>query len=113
MLNSYKEENWNMVIRNAQESVECYLKGILKLMNIEFPKEHDIGDYFGKIFKQKKITVDNNILDRIKLVSEELTKKRAPAYYGEEFYTREEAEEAKNYAEFIRNFVKDLLEKLK
>lgn len=113
MLSAYQENNYNRTIRKAQEASECYLKGILKLINIEFPKEHDIGDYFGKILLKRKIMVDNNTLKKIKLISEELTKKRAPAYYGEEFYTKEEAEEAKDYAEFVRNFVKDLLERLK
>lgn len=108
MLSSYEEGDWNMVIRNAQESVECYLKGILKFINVEFPKEHDIAKYFEEILLKKKIDFDREKMKKIKVISESLSKKRAPAYYGEEFYSEEEARKAKTDAEFVRNFVQEL-----
>jgi HEPN domain-containing protein len=113
MLSSYDEEDWNMVIRNAQESVECYLKGLLKFMNVEFPKEHDIGKYFEEILLRKKIEFDREKMRRVKEISEYLSKKRAPAYYGEEFYSREEAENARRDAEFVKEFAFELLKNLK
>jgi len=113
MHTSYEEEDWNMVIRNAQESVECYLKGLLKFMNVEFPKEHNIGKYFEEILLKKKIVFDREKMKRVKEISEYLSKKRAPAYYGEEFYSKEEAENAKRDAEFVKEFALEMLESLK
>lgn len=112
MLNLYKEGDWNMVIRNAQESIECYLKGVLKFINVEFPKEHDIAKYFQEILLKRGIKFDEEKMERIKFISEALSKKRAPAYYGEEFYTKEEADEAKNGAELTKEFVEKLIKTL-
>lgn len=107
------KENWNMVIRKSQEVVELLLKGVLKYMNIEFPKEHDIGEYFEKILIQRKIKFDKQAMNKIKIASKDLTSKRAPAYYGEEFYSKEEAFEAKGYADFTKKFIQKLMIQLK
>lgn len=104
--------NWNMVIRKSQEVIELLLKGVLKFMNIEFPKEHDIGEYFEEILNLRKIEYDKMAMERMKVASKVLTEKRAPAYYGEVFYSQEEAEEAREQAEFARKFVKELMKRL-
>lgn len=44
MEGDFKRGNWNLTIRRAQESAELALKGVLKIMNIEFPKQHDVGE---------------------------------------------------------------------
>lgn len=110
--NYWAKANWNMVIRKSQEVVELMLKGFLKYINIEFPKEHDVGGYFTQILKEKKIALDQKSLEQIKMISQELAKKRAPAYYGEEFYTQEEAEKARDYAKFVRGLILELIERL-
>jgi len=113
MLKSWTLKNWNMVIRRAQESLECYLKSALKYMSIEFPKEHDIGEYFERILIKRNIQYNEEDLEKIKELSKELVDKRAPAYYGEEFYSMEEAKRAKEGAEFVRIFIRDFVKKLK
>lgn len=110
---AWEDEDWNRVIRKAQETIELLLKGILKYMNIEFPKEHDIGEYFEDILIKKGIHYSGQDLEKIKDLSKSLTDKRAPAYYGEEFYSKEEAERAKAGAEFVKIFTADFLKKLK
>ena len=39
-----EEEDYSDVVREAQEIVELALKGILRQMGIEPPKQHDVGD---------------------------------------------------------------------
>jgi len=109
----WKKKNWNMVIRKAQESIEFLLKGTLKYMNIEFPKEHDVGKYFERILIERGIQYNKEDLKRIKILSEELTDKHAPAYYGEEFFSKEEAKIAKEGAIFIKEFIKKFLKSVK
>ena len=46
---AYDGGNWNMAIRRAQEVVELYLKVILKMIGIEYPKSHDIGTIFTRV----------------------------------------------------------------
>lgn len=108
----WEKKNWNMVIRESQEVVELLLKGVLKYINVEFPKEHDIGEYFEKILNIRNIEYNKNGMEIIKKASKELASKRAPAYYGEEFYTQEEAEKAKDYAEFTKRFIYELMKKI-
>ncbi len=112
MQKEWENRDWNRVIRKAQETIELLLKGVLKLMNVEFPKEHEIGEYFEKILILKKIDYDEVGMKRIKEASKDLTDKRAPAYYGEVFYSQEEAIEAKQQAEFVREFIKELMKRL-
>jgi hypothetical protein len=52
-------------------------------------------------------------LFKVKEISEYLSKKRAPAYYGEEFYSREEAENARRDAEFVKEFAFEILMSLR
>ena len=108
----WKEKNWNMVIRRAQEAVECYLKGFLKFINIEFPKEHDLGGYLEQILIKKQIPFDKRKIKELKEISEELAEKRAPAFYGEVFYSEEEASRARKGAAKIKEFVESLLKSL-
>lgn len=112
MNSAWIDKDWNRVIRKAQETIECYLKGILKFLNIEFPKEHDIGKYFVQTLIERKIQFDVEFMEKVKELSEELAKKRAPAYYGDEFYSEEEALEAKQGAEQVRDFASQLIKKL-
>jgi len=48
---------WNLVVRRAQEVVELSLKGLLKLMGIEYPKVHDIGDTFARVAGKRRLTL--------------------------------------------------------
>lgn len=112
MQKEWESGDWNRVIRKAQEVIEMSLKGVLKYMNIEFPKEHDIGEYFEKILIKRKIDYDKEIMSKIVLASKELTAKRAPAYYGDEFYSEEEAKAARESAEIAKLFITELMNRL-
>ncbi len=104
---------YNRTIRRAQEVVEQSLKALLKLMNFEYPKEHDVGKYLEDIIKRRSIAYEKEKIDEIKKISSSLGQKRAPAFYGEVFYSKGEAESAIKDAEFVMNFVLNLIEKVK
>lgn len=112
LINSYKNKEWNAVIRRAQESVELYLKAILKLMYVEYPKSHDIGTIFADVCIKNGIDIDNIDLFKIKSLSKNLAEKRGAAFYMEKDYNEIDAEQAKSDAEFVMNFVESLSKKL-
>ena len=108
----FKKGRWNIVVRRAQEVVELSLKGILKIACIDYPKIHDVAPLFVKFIKEKKLEVDEKMLEKILNISEKLAKERAPAFYGEKIYNEEEAKEAIEGAKEVLDFVKNLKIKL-
>ena len=112
MLHAYRGEHWNIVVREAQEVVELSLKGLLKLMCIEYPRVHDVAPVVVAELKNKGIRVNENDLDTIKRISRDLSRERAPAFYGEKVYTKKQAEEAKKEAEWMVQMIKELRKEL-
>jgi HEPN domain-containing protein len=112
MIRAFERKRWNIVIRRAQEVVELALKGILKIGCIDYPKVHDVAPLFVKFVKEKKLEVDEKILEKIQKASSKLLKERAPAFYGEKIYSKEEAKEAFEDAKEILEFIKNLKIKL-
>lgn len=69
------------VIRYSQECVELSLKAALRIIGVEYPRVHDVGDvlelhsnYFPKWFRE-------NIL-KLRRISADLAQKRGPSLYG-------------------------------
>ena len=112
MLRAYERGSWNVVVRRAQEVVELSLKGLIKMMGIEYPREHDVGDFFERVCKEKGIEIDVETLDQIKRTSSRLARERAPAFYMEELYNEEQAREAKEGAEQVLGMARELKGKL-
>lgn len=104
----FEQQSWNRVVRRSQEVVELALKSLFKLMNVEYPKIHDVAPVLEKILLEKKISVDLKTLQEVKLVSKSLTEKRAPAFYAEVLYDKEEAEKAMQGAKKVFEFSTDL-----
>ena len=50
---AFKEKDYNMTVRRAQEVVEFTLKGALKIFGIEYPKVHDIRENRFHIYSAK------------------------------------------------------------
>jgi HEPN domain-containing protein len=42
----FQKENYNIVVGRSQEVVEVGIKGIFRLIGIEYPKVHDVGEMF-------------------------------------------------------------------
>ncbi len=113
MSDAYRKGWWNIVVRRAQEVVELSLKALLKMMGIEYPKEHDVGGVLELALKQKRIDIDPESLVSITTVSSDLARERAPAFYMERVYSEQQALEAKESAQRIRRLARELAEKLR
>lgn len=100
----YKDGEWNLTIRRSQEVIELSLKALLRMMGVDYPKEHDVGKIFGDVVKQKGLETDAALLEEIKSISAWLTNERAPAFYYDKEYTEEKAKKAKEYADRVLNF---------
>ncbi len=78
-----ENEMYPSAFRLSQEAVELSLKGALRIVGVEYPREHDVGlvlemeaDRFPVQFRKK--------LPELRETSEWLARHRGPALYGDE-----------------------------
>jgi len=105
------------VVRYSQECVELSLKACLRLVGVEYPKVHDVGDIlraeserFPGWFREE--------VDRLAEISRDLAEKRAPSMYGvevagkspEELFNKDDAVKALEDAELVHKLARSLLE---
>jgi len=112
MLRAYERGSWNVVVRKAQEVVELSLKGLLKIMGVEYPKEHDVGDVFAQACGEKRIGIKTETLEQVRRISAELARERAPAFYMDRLYSEEQALEAKEAVGRVLETVRGLRDRL-
>jgi HEPN domain-containing protein len=74
---------WAATVREAQECVELFLKGVLRLVAVEPTRTHDVAevlrrevDRFPEWFRAA--------VDRLAAISTEMAGDRGPAFYGDE-----------------------------
>lgn len=100
-----KEKDYSDVVREAQETTELTLKGMLRNVGVEPPFFHDVGNFlleYKKLFP-KKI---QKCLPRLAKISSGLRAERELAFYGDvdfiptEEYTTKEAKQAIRDATF-------------
>lgn len=103
------EEDFNMVVRRAQEVVELALKGALKMLGVDYPKVHDVAPVFSEQVRQKQAVVDVEVLERIEDISFWLSQARAPSFYLERDYGEEDARQAFRDALFVLTEVQKIL----
>lgn len=102
----FDEEAYSDVIREAQEIVELALKGMLRAIGVEPPKQHDVG-YLLVEFKERFPEEIQREVDRMAGISKWLRKEREFAFYGDvdfiptEEYTELDARKAINGAELV------------
>ena len=113
MLRAYGRRSWNVVMRRAQEVVELSLKGLLKMMGVEYPKSHDVGGLFGRVCIEMGLEVESEELEVLKDISCELTETRSPAFYEERIYDKQNADKAKAGAEKVLNFAESFAKTLR
>ncbi len=109
---AFNSEAWNLVVRRSQEVVELSLKGLLKLMGVESPKTHDVGDTFAKVCTDKKIAISSRKLAEMQRISHQLARDRAPAFYMEKEYSREQASQALQSAETVLTEAEEMTQRL-
>ena len=111
-----EEESYSDVVREAQEIVELALKGILRHIGIEPPKQHDVGglllEYRDRLPEEVEKAAE--ILARI---SKWLRKEREFAFYGDiDFiphleYAPEDGERARRDAQFVVHMAEKVIGK--
>lgn len=110
----FKEEAWADTVRESQEVVELCLKGLLRSVNIEVPRIHDVSD----ILLEEKERIPAGLhahLKKIAKISKTLRRDRELAFYGSEdltpmdFYKKDDAIEAKDSAAWVVNTVKEFV----
>lgn len=91
MERALEQGEWNITLRRAQEVVETTLKGVLTLMGADYPKEHDPSQVFARVARERGLGVPDETLQEIQVLSADLAKKRAPAFYFDIDISPEEA----------------------
>lgn len=106
----FEDGAFSDVIREAQELVELVLKGMLRFVGIEPPKQHDVGGLLREHRDRLPARVSSEV-DRLADISHRLRKEREFAFYGDEDfipteeYTREDAQAALDDARFALSLV--------
>ncbi len=100
------EKAYSDVIREAQEAVELALKGILRQIGVEPPKQHDVGRLVVEYARSLPPDVREDA-PRLAEISRWLRKEREFAFYGDvdfiptEEYTLQDAEQARRDCAFV------------
>jgi HEPN domain-containing protein len=102
----FEDAAYSDVVREAQELVELALKGALRFVGIEPPKQHDVGGLVLEHRDRLPAPVAA-AAERLAVISHRLRKEREFAFYGDEDfipteeYTRDEAGAALEDAQFV------------
>lgn len=100
------EEAYSDVIRKAQELVELALKGLLRQVGIDPPKQHDVGGLLVE-FRDRFPQLVAVHADKLASIAKWLRKERELSFYGDiDFiptaeYSKEDAERAITDARFV------------
>lgn len=119
---AHKKEIYHRAIRRAQECIELSLKAILRLVGIEYPRQHEVSVVLREMAETRHLPkwfVSN--LPEITLISKRLAEERGPAFYGEErafippksLYGEKDAEKAITNAEKVLGLCKRLFREWK
>lgn len=97
-----------LCVRRAQEAIKLAIKGLLRLVGIEFPREHDVSEALVGSRDRFPGSWREDVLDLARRMRE-ITPKRGPAMYGleaqgipaSEAFDETDAREALADAEFV------------
>lgn len=101
-----EEEAYSDVVREAQEIVELALKGMLRQIGVEPPKQHDVGGLLLE-YRDRLPPAAEKKADRLARISKWLRKEREFAFCGDvdfiptDEYSREDGEMAVKDAVFV------------
>ncbi len=74
---------WATVVREAQEAVELFLKGSLRLVGVEPARTHDVAGIL-RLERDRFPDWFDREIDHLATISSELAGDRGIAYYGDE-----------------------------
>ncbi|MCX7974282.1 MAG: HEPN domain-containing protein [Candidatus Aminicenantes bacterium] len=110
----FQKQAYSDVVREAQETVELALKGMLRFVGIEPPKIHDVGGLL--IEHREKFPPEIALsVEKLAQISKRLRKERELAFYGDidfiptEEYTEEDAKEALVEARYVVELAQKLI----
>ncbi len=107
----FAARSWADVVREAQETMELALKGLLRSCGIEPPRVNDVSDVLLAERHRLPPSVAPEV-DRLARHSRTLRRDRELAFYGAEdltpsdFYSEEDATSARDAARFVVALVK-------
>ncbi len=110
------EKAYSDVIREAQEAVELSLKGILRQIGVEPPKQHDVG-YLICEYKDKLPSDVASKAEKLAHISKWLRKEREFSFYGDvDFiptleYSLEDARKAQKDLIFVVDLARKVIPK--
>jgi len=96
---------WSDVVREAQETVELALKGMLRHVGVEPPHWHDVGEFL--IEHRARLGDVGADVERLAATSAWLRKEREFAFYGDidmiptDRYSEVDATRARDETEFV------------
>ncbi|MCX8169347.1 MAG: HEPN domain-containing protein [Candidatus Methanomethylicia archaeon] len=99
------------VVRYSQECVELSLKAILRIVGVEYPKVHDVGDVVD-LYRDKFPEWLHKHIEKFRFISTDLAQKRGPSLYGlerlgkppSEIFDEEDAREALDNAKYVYEY---------
>ena len=111
-----ERELWPTVVREAQECVELFLKGALRLVAVEPARTHDVADMLRREASRFPPWFRSEI-DRLAAVSTEMAGDRGIAFYGDErqdlaprdLFDRSDAERAAGSLRYVAGLCERLL----
>lgn len=110
-----EEEAYSDVVREAQEIVELALKGILRRLGIEPPKQHDVSSMLCEYRHRLPPDVESQV-DKLAQISRWLRKEREFSFYGDtdfiptEEYDHQDAGRAMADARFVVEMASRVIE---
>ncbi|MCD6413692.1 MAG: HEPN domain-containing protein [Elusimicrobia bacterium] len=113
----FEKGDYSDVVRETQEMVELALKGILRLVGIEPPKIHDVGEMLLEHSDKFKDIAGKSDLKKAAKISKMLRRERELAFYGDidfiptEEYTAKDARSFIKDGEFVLKLARKVLEK--
>jgi HEPN domain-containing protein len=108
VISAMEDQEYNLVVRRAQEVVELAVKAAIKWLGADFPKVHDPTTALIQLVAKKGGKISPDDLERIRTISADLAKERAPAFYWEVRYSHEQARKAQQDAEFVLIKVREM-----
>ncbi|MFQ6095968.1 MAG: HEPN domain-containing protein, partial [Candidatus Bathyarchaeia archaeon] len=82
---AYERGIYHRAVRRSQECVELSLKAILRLVGVEYPRQHEVSAVLEDVVVRKRLPGwFISSLPQISLISKRLAEERGPAFYGEE-----------------------------
>ncbi len=112
-IESLKRGHYHRTIRKCQEAVELGVKGLLRIVGVEYPKSHRIGKTL--VNSPLKDKVDPKVLKTIARITDMLALEREVAFYGteqkpaQELFTNTDAESAIEDSRFVINAIEQAI----